>query len=290
MQTLEGPVFAVRSSGVSEDGPETSFAGQFYTSLNVPRRAVAHAVRQTAAHVEDARRYALTMGRPAPHTVGVVIQQMLSPRAAGVAFTRHPVTGDNTIVVEAVRGLADQLVAGQAAPERWQLGQNGVPVRDVSRDILTTAQVLEIGRVARRIEALFGGAQDIEWAIADNRVWVLQSRPITTLSSTGSAIRQPETSAAIQKCLATGTPSSPGVAHGRVRHITTLDEFFTFQAGDILVCQTTSPAWTPLLARAGAVVTARGGILSHAAIVAREFRIPAITGVQSAFTSPRATT
>jgi pyruvate, water dikinase len=82
-----------------------------------------------------------------------------------------------------------------------------------------------------------------------------------------------------------GTPASPGVAPGPVRVVTGLDDFEVFRAGDVLVCRTTSPAWTPLLARAAAVVTEVGGVLAHAAIVAREFGIPAVLAVAAATTT-----
>ena len=81
-----------------------------------------------------------------------------------------------------------------------------------------------------------------------------------------------------------GTPASPGIAVGPVRIITGLDGFDQFCPGDVLVCRTTSPAWTPLLARATAVVTEIGGMLAHAAIVARELGIPAVVAAPGAMT------
>ncbi|MFC3961626.1 PEP-utilizing enzyme [Nocardia jiangsuensis] len=82
--------------------------------------------------------------------------------------------------------------------------------------------------------------------------------------------------------LLTGTAAGPGIAAGPVRVIHGLDDFTRFHPGDVLVCRATSPAWTPLLARAAAVITETGGILAHAAIVAREFGIPAITAAREA--------
>ncbi|GAB3758100.1 PEP-utilizing enzyme [Microlunatus parietis] len=80
----------------------------------------------------------------------------------------------------------------------------------------------------------------------------------------------------------TGIAASPGTAEGRIRVITSLDDFGRFGAGEILVCRTTSPAWTPLLSRAAAVITEVGSRLAHAAIVARELGIPAVVGADRA--------
>ncbi len=84
--------------------------------------------------------------------------------------------------------------------------------------------------------------------------------------------------------LITGLGASPGTATGPVRIIADLDEFARFRPGDVLVCRTTSPAWTPLLLRAGAVITEVGSRLAHAAIVAREAGIPAVVGAAGAMT------
>jgi phosphoenolpyruvate synthase/pyruvate phosphate dikinase len=79
-----------------------------------------------------------------------------------------------------------------------------------------------------------------------------------------------------------GTAASAGTARGAARLVLGPDDFGRFEPGDVLVCRTTDPAWTPLFGMASAVVTQTGGLLSHAAIVAREFRIPAVLGVRDA--------
>ncbi|GAB2864999.1 hypothetical protein GCM10027176_78430 [Actinoallomurus bryophytorum] len=275
-----GP-FAVRSSALGEDGSEASFAGQLHTTLNATTPArVAEAVRRTAASgsSREATAYAARTVHPARELVPVIVQVMVDPEAAGVAFTRHPVTGAEQVVIEATTGLGDRLADGAVTPERWTLGRD-VVTSSRGAGALTAWQALDLAEAARRIEDLFGCPQDIEWAIAGGKVWVLQARPITTTPHTAA---RPVTAAG--QVLVAGTAAGPGTAAGRVRLIAGLDDFGRFTAGDVLVCRTTSPAWTPLLARAAAVVTEIGGMLAHAAIVAREFAIPAVLAAEGAMT------
>jgi pyruvate,water dikinase len=287
LRALGGDVFAVRSSAAGEDGRAASFAGQYGTSLNVPADRVEAAVRRTADSLEKARVYAAATGQPPAGRMSVIVQQMLCPCAAGVAFTRHPVTGGQVAVVEAVTGLGDRLVSGRAAPQRWQTGADGRLTCSGTPGVLTAEQAGRVARVAQQVEALLGGGQDVEWAITDDgRVWVLQARPITT--TPGHSAR-PAGSPPVGRLLARGTPAGPGTARGRLCVVRGLDDFASFAPGEVLVCRATSPAWTPLLARAAAVVTEGGGVLAHAAIVARELRIPAVTDVPAATSLPGGT-
>jgi pyruvate, water dikinase len=225
--------------------------------------------------------YAARTGQAVGNVVSVIVQAMVEPEAAGVLFTRHPVSGAVKVVIEATGGLGDKVADGTVTPQAWTVDGGGVTGPGASEaPVLTRAQVLALGRIGRRIEALFGVPQDIEWAVADGKVWILQTRPITTRP--GEAEPVPSEPGEV---LLRGMPASPGTALGPVRVITGLDGFDRFRAGDVLVCRTTSPAWTPLLARATAVVTEIGGILAHAAIVAREFGIPAVVAAPGAMTT-----
>ncbi|MFH8370441.1 PEP/pyruvate-binding domain-containing protein [Streptomyces sp. NPDC018031] len=274
-----GP-FAVRSSALGEDGSAASFAGQLHTTLNAASPTeVAEAVRRVSgsAGSGQAAAYAARTGHLASEP-SVIVQVMVAAEAAGVVFTRHPVTGVDEVVIEATAGLGDRLVAGVVTPQRWILdgetssGPHG-------GGALTARQAHDLAQVARRIEDLFGCPQDIEWAVAEGRVWVLQARPITAAPRAAA-----RTAAPAGQLLVAGTAASPGTASGPARVITGPDHFDRFTPGGVLVCRTTSPVWTPLLAHAAAVVTETGGMLAHAAIVAREFAIPAVLAAEGAMT------
>ena len=275
--------FAVRSSAFGEDGGQASFAGQLDTTLGATTTAqVVQAVRRTALSGAgpQAIAYAARTGQAAGNVVPVIVQVMVEPQAAGVLFTRHPVSGADQVVIEAAGGLGDKVVDGTVTPQAWTVDGGGITGPGPGEaPVLTRAQVLALGKIGRRIEAMFGVPQDVEWAVADGKVWMLQTRPITTRPDQAKPV-----SSEAGEVLLKGTPASPGIALGPVRVITGLDDFDQFCAGDVLVCRTTSPAWTPLLARATAVVTEIGGMLAHAAIVARELGIPAVLAVGGAMT------
>ncbi|WP_147796663.1 PEP/pyruvate-binding domain-containing protein [Cellulomonas sp. Y8] len=284
LRALGGDTFAVRSSAAVEDAPGSSYAGQFRTLLHVRAADVVAAVREVAAATAAAATYATALGAPTGGGVAVLVQPMLVPAVAGVAFTRHPVTGARATVVEAVPGLADRLASGDADPERWHVDPGRSVHVERGHGVLDPGRVRAVADVAERVEGLLGGGQDVEWAVdADGAVWTLQARPITAWTAAVPGPR-PGTggSGVAGAALAVGTPSAPGAARGRVRVLRGLDDLPRFRPGEVLVCRATSPAWTPALARAAAVVTEVGGLLSHAAIVARELGVPAVTGVRGA--------
>ena len=114
--------------------------------------------------------------------MAVLVQAMVPAAAAGVAFTADPLTGDReAVLVTAVPGLAEPLVSGEAEGEQWRIvaGQRPQPHRPTG--VLNGEQAAAVAAVARRLEALFTGPQDVEWALADGTVWVVQARPMTAL-------------------------------------------------------------------------------------------------------------
>ena len=160
-----------------------------------------------------------------------------------------------------------------------RLVASDVPVADRTRPALTDVAARELAAIGARAAELLGGPQDVEWAIADGDIWLLQSRPVTAAPPPRPAPELPRPPTTL-----TGTPGSHGTATGPVRVIRGAADFARLRPGDVLVCRYTDPAWTPLLRLAAGVVTEVGGVLSHAAIVAREQRIPAVLGVDGATT------
>ena len=178
-----GP-WAVRSSSTAEDDAQASFAGQFESFLNVQTDGLAEAVLRCwqSARSDRVKTYA---GDRSPGSMAVLIQPMIPAQAAGVAFTTDPVSGEHHTVIEAVAGLGDRLVSGAADPERWTVTVSGMIDPPPEQNVLTTGQAQVIGDLARRVEEHQGRPQDIEWAIADGSLWLLQARPITTLPNAG---------------------------------------------------------------------------------------------------------
>jgi phosphohistidine swiveling domain-containing protein len=178
---------AVRSSATAEDLPDASFAGQHDTLLDVTGSdALLAAVRSCWASLWSPRAvdYRARQGWDgAGLALAVVVQVMVPAEWAGVLFTVDPVTGSNDrILIEAVAGLGESLVSGQASGKRQTLDK--VSLRRVEgQDPLPEGVAAELGRLATTIEVAFGGPQDIEWAHADGRTYIVQARPVTALPS-----------------------------------------------------------------------------------------------------------
>ncbi|GGK99905.1 hypothetical protein Ppa06_68530 [Planomonospora parontospora subsp. parontospora] len=308
LDELGDPPVAVRSSAAGEDTAQASAAGQYESFLAVHGAdRVAEAVRACWASLFSPRavgyRRASRRGdRPsgAPR-MAVIVQRHLDAEASGVMFT--PADPDDATRIEASWGLGPGVVGGTVTPDAYLVAVDGsvtrtvadkrtrldrrgtrlvtraVPVPARNRSTIDDATAARLAGLGRDVAALLGGAQDIEWAIAGGRTWILQARPVTAaLPPPAPPSGAPDVPAAAL----TGTPGSRGTATGTARIVRGPGDFARVRPGDILVCPFTDPAWTPLLRIAAGVVTETGGVLSHAAIVAREHAIPAVLGVPDA--------
>ncbi len=175
-----GP-FAVRSSARQEDGAAHSHAGQFDTLLNVPARGVEDAARQVwqSGFSDTVATYRALKAQAGAEGPAVIVQRMIDARASGVAFSADPVTGRrDRVVISAIAGLGERLVSGEEDGEDWTVGATAHCAKVPA--VLNAAQAEAIAALAQRAEDVFGAPQDIEWAIDDDGLHILQSRPITT--------------------------------------------------------------------------------------------------------------
>ena len=306
---------AVRSSGTSEDSGATSFAGMNETFTNVSgddallERVVDCWVSLYGRRVVAYRAAQDIREEPA---IAVVVQQMVDADKSGVMFTADPATGDTTrLVIEAAFGLGEVVVGGQVEPDTYIVAkETGAPlsVRIGSKDVeihhdtgggevrttvsgerarqrvLDDAEVRTLADLGARVESHYGAPQDTEWAIADGDVWLVQSRPITTLGDAHASqlgLEEPQEQGQV---LVTGLAAAPGTATGAVRVLTSPAQAEAFRPGEVLVAPMTNPDWVPVIRRAAALVTDGGGMTCHAAIVARELRVPCIVGTRTATT------
>ncbi|HEX7026188.1 MAG TPA: PEP/pyruvate-binding domain-containing protein [Gammaproteobacteria bacterium] len=185
-------LFAVRSSTVEEDGAELSFAGQFESHLNVPPEQIASKVIEVwrsafKSGVNAYREQANATGNPvAP---AVLVQKMVNAEVAGVIFSADPVSGDReTCVVIATAGLADRLVAGEVNGDTYHIDRDGNLQSQVcAGDVpcLDSDRLRRVLQLALQAERFFDCPQDVEWAMEGERLYLLQSRPITTLKKAG---------------------------------------------------------------------------------------------------------
>jgi phosphoenolpyruvate synthase/pyruvate phosphate dikinase len=182
----EGISYAVRSSATSEDQPTTSFAGLHDTFLNVvgTGEILKHVIKCWDSLFTDRATSYRRQNNVDGHNVAmaVVVQKMVAPSVSGVLFTADPLTSNRKVTtIDATPGLGEALVSGRVNSDVYRVCGGKIEVERRTVETLTDEQVLELERLGRRIEAHFGGPQDIEWCLADGKFYIVQSRPITTL-------------------------------------------------------------------------------------------------------------
>ena len=288
-----GLELAVRSSAMGEDGA-ASFAGQYESVLNVAPKNLEAACRQVFAskYTPHAILYRLRHGlEDADAPMAVLVLAMVRSRVSGVLYTADPSSpssmafpasqGGGVMRLDAVEGLGEKLVSGEARPSAYTLSRE--PLQVLSRpdaSLLTDAQALELARMGLALEAFFGSPQDVEWCLdGDGSLAVVQSRP---LGAQGQDEAQPQPdeawAAGLTVILEGGTVASSGAASGEIVLVEgAVPE--SVPEGAILVARNAAPELAALLDRAGGVVTAMGGAASHLASVAREMGIPALFGL-----------
>ena len=250
--------------------------------------------------------------------IAVVVQRQIASTRSGVMFTADPSTGDlGKLVIEGSFGLGEAVVSGQVSPDRYIVekatlrvlarevhnkelviepsADGGTSTRPTTEQeahqaVLTDDEVVAVATQGRTIEQHYRAPQDTEFAFdPDGKLWMLQSRPITTLgphpAATETAAAAPAAGAEAAQAgnvLLHGLGGAPGSGSGAVRILSTLADAGKLASGDVLVTHMTSPDWVPLMRRSAAIVTDSGGMTCHAAIVSRELGIPCVVGTGEA--------
>ncbi|WP_181692770.1 pyruvate, water dikinase [Natronomonas sp. LN261] len=308
----DGEAFvAVRSSATAEDLPSASFAGQQDTYLNITRDGLIDRIKHCWASLFTQRAIYYRNEQGFDHDIvdiAVVVQLMVAADKSGVMFTSHPSSGEPKIIVEAAWGLGEAVVSGSVSPDNYVIDREAEEILEATvadkkvmmqRDEETgetveravpedkrNARVLdddELGRLTElgeRAEAHYDEPQDVEWAIVDDEVFMLQSRPITTISEDSAA--EAAGGEGDGDLILQGLGASPGVASGPARTVGKLDQLDKVGEGDIIVTEMTTPDMVPAMKRASGIITDEGGMTSHAAIVARELGAPAVVGAGTA--------
>lgn len=307
------PLVAVRSSATAEDLPDASFAGQQESFLDIKGESnLIQAIRSAWGSLWEARAIFYRATKGYDHfkvLLAIPVQLMVQSEVSGVLFSVNPVTGNkNQVVVEAVWGLGDYMVQGVVNPDHYIVNKSDltihsrqhipqtimeireypsgvkrvkVPEKKVNAVKLTDEQVIELAKLSIKVHQHYFFPQDSEFAVENGKVFLVQTRPITTLDLGKGSKQISESQVTSLKQILQGEPASFGIGFGKVVKIRSAKEIDKVKKGDVLVTEMTAPDFVPAMKRASAIVTDKGGQTSHAAIVSRELGIPAVVGTKT---------
>lgn len=307
---------AVRSSATAEDLPDASFAGQQATFLNIKgENEVVDAVQKCWASLYEPRAIFYRVEKKFDHMkigLSAIVQKMVQSDVSGIVFTVEPVSNDrDRLLIEAGYGLGEAIVSGSVNPDRYTITKKDVeieekeiakqnwkvtkvkdgnkhikiPPEDQRKQKLPDEDIKKLAKIAADIEKHYKKPQDIEWAYDDGELYIVQSRPITTLGKVEKVdkVKKDKTEKVSDaKVILTGAAASLGLSSGPAKVIHSSKEIDKIKQGDVLVTEMTNPEFVPAMKRAAAIVTDTGGRTSHAAIVSRELGIPCVVGTGQA--------
>jgi pyruvate,water dikinase len=299
---------AVRSSATSEDLEDASFAGQQETFVDVKGKGnLLESVKKCFASLFTSRAtyYRNKKGfRHEDSKLAVVVQKMVNSDKSGVVFSKDPTGAGEDIVIEAVFGLGEGIVSGEITPDKY-LVSRGIEIinknvsdkkiavgfeagkkriiklsKEVSSSqVLREHEIGELAEIALKLEKHYSKPQDIEFAIENGKIYIVQTRAITTLGKKPKDFGGKEIKGEI---VLRGIAASPGMGVGKVKIVKRAEDLGGVKKGDVLVTKMTNPDMVVTMQRASAIVTDEGGMTSHAAIVSREMGIPSVVGTREA--------
>lgn len=306
---------AVRSSATAEDVAGTSFAGQQESYLNVNGEAnLIIKVKECWASLFTGRSIFYRVENKIKHEsvkIAVIVMKMVQSEVSGVMFSIDPVKNDkDRIVIESVWGLGEMIVQGSVVPDKYvvQKGTFDILSKEVSDQSIqlvrvdagknkevevpkkirgdqkiTDKEVITLAKYAAKLQEHYYFPQDTEWAKEKGKLYIVQTRPVTTIAETTKIEKNEKGEFKIaQSPILFGTSASPGIGTGPVKILKSPKEIGKVMKGDVLVAPMTSPDYVPAMKKAAAIITDEGGETSHAAIVSRELGIPCVVGTKEA--------
>ncbi len=303
---------AVRTSATAEDSLDASFAGQGDTFLNVLGEAnVVNRVRDCWSSLFTSRSIFYQVKKHYDHFkigVAVPVQKLINSEISGIMFTTNPVTNaKNEIIVETIWGLGEYIVQGKITPDQHVIDKNdwkiiseehvdqdiqlikgkdetkeaAVPKTKKNKKKINPQMAIKIAKIGQKLHNHYGKPQDIEFAIDRGKLYIVQTRPITTIVASQKTLDN-QKQIIDQPPFLTGEPASPGISSGVVVIINDPKEITRAQKGQVLVTSMTTPDFVPAMKKVNGIITDKGGQTSHAAIVSRELGVPCVVGTKTA--------
>jgi len=308
LKSAAEPIFvAVRSSATAEDLAEASFAGQQDSFVNVKgKQNLIRHIKLCFASLFTSRATYYRQKKGFKHeqvSLAVVVQKMVDSDKSGVIFSKDPSYKKEETIVEAVFGLGEGIVSGKITPDTYRLSSE-LEVLDkkiadkkiaITRDsggnkeivklreeksksqVLKEYEIKKLAEMALKLEEHYGKPQDVEFAIEGEEIYLVQTRPITTMGNRIEEGKQLKGEPILK-----GIPAAPGIGVGKIKIVKKQEDLQKINQGDVLVTQMTNPDMVVTMQKSIAIVTDEGGMTSHAAIVSREMGIPAVVGTQEA--------
>lgn len=306
-----GSIFvAVRSSATAEDLADASFAGQQESFLNVKgKEDLIQKIKECFASLFTARATYYRNKKGFAHdktSLAVVVQKMVDSDKSGVMFSKDPSYNDNNVIIEAVWGLGEGIVSGRVTPDRYVISHD-LKITDkkiltkkvaITRDsegkniivslkddyaknqVLTDSQIKDLAKISLELEEHYKKPQDTEFAVENDILYIVQTRPITTI---GKRLDTEEEGKALTgEVILSGMAASPGIVSGKVKIVHELKDLPKISTGDILVTEMTNPDMVVTMQKCAGIITDEGGMTAHASIVSREMGIPCVVGTQEA--------
>lgn len=306
---------AVRSSATAEDSGATSFAGQQASFLDIKgEAALLMKVKECWASLFTARSIYYRVQNKIKHEsvkISVIVMKMVKSEVSGVMFSIDPAKNDkDRIIIESVWGLGEMIVQGAVIPDKYvvQKGTFAILSKEVSdqriqlvrvngeakeaevpstirtRQKITDDEIVKLAKFSSKLQDHYYFPQDTEWAKEKGKLYIVQTRPITTITAISKAKNAADMADVkiSEAPILSGSAASPGIGTGPVKILKSPKEIGKINKGDVLVAPMTSPDYVPAMKKAAAIITDEGGETSHAAIVSRELGIPCVVGTKEA--------